>query len=283
MPTSHDDGTPIAMLDRVASLLDVFGARQALSLAEISRYSNVPRSSAHRILQGLVQLGWVERQGAKYALGLRMFELGSQAVRQRRVPEAALPVMADLHRRTGLTAHLSVLADTHVLHIERFGKWPNSGDCWQVGSRQPAEQSAAGRALLAQMDESAWPDFRFAVTSPYGIRNRAELDRNLATVRARGGVALAADGCEQGVTVVAAPIGVYEGGSRFALSLCGPTRSTRVEPVAAAVHSASWAICHALAEVSRSGGNLTRAAHRMVTPAMIHRTGETTVAAAGGR
>ncbi|CDO31717.1 IclR family transcriptional regulator [Mycolicibacterium porcinum] len=283
MPTSNDDGTPIAMLDRVASLLDVFGARQALSLAEISRYSNVPRSSAHRILQGLVQLGWVERQGAKYALGLRMFELGSQAVRQRRIPEAALPVMADLHRRTGLTAHLSVLADTHVLHIERFGGWPSQGNCWQVGSKQPLEQSAAGRALLTQLDESDWPELRYAVTSPYGIRNRAELDRNLATVRARGGVAVDAEGCELGVTVVAAPIGVSEGGNRFALSLCGPARTTRVEPVAAAVHSAAWAICHSLSSVPRNGARQVRAAHRAVTPAMIHRTAEATVAAVGGR
>ncbi|KHO25330.1 IclR family transcriptional regulator [Mycolicibacterium setense] len=283
MSTSHDDGTPIVMLNRVAALLDVFGARQTLTLAEISRYSNVPRSSAHRILQGLVQLGWVERQGGEYVLGMRMFELGSQAVRQRRVPEAALPVMADLHRRTGLTAHLSVLADAHVLHVERIGSWPSSGNCWQVGFRQPVEQSAPGRALLAQMDESAWPELRYAVTSPYGVRNRAELDRSLAAVRARGGVAVDAEGCERGVTVVAAPISASEGGNQFALSLCGPARSTRIEPVAAAVHSASWAICHSLSDVPRNGARQSRAAHRVVTPAMIRRNGEVTVAAAGGR
>ncbi|OBB12914.1 transcriptional regulator [Mycolicibacterium setense] len=283
MSTSHDDGTPIVMLNRVAALLDVFGARQTLTLAEISRYSNVPRSSAHRILQGLVQLGWVERQGGEYVLGMRMFELGSQAVRQRRVPEAALPVMADLHRRTGLTAHLSVLADAHVLHVERIGSWPSAGNCWQVGFRQPAEQSAAGRALLAQIDESDWPTLRYAVTSPYGIRNRSELERNIATVRARGGIAVDAEGCEPGITVVASAIGVSETGNRFALSLCGPAKSTRVEPVAAAVRSASWAIWHALSEVPHNGLGQARAAHRTVTPAMVHRPGETTMAAIGGR
>lgn len=283
VPTSHDDATSIAMLNRVASLLEAFGARQSLTLAEFTRYSNVPRSSAHRILQGLVQLGWIERQGAGYVLGLKMFEFGCQAVRQRRVPEAALPVMVDLHRRTGLTAHLSVLADTDVLHVERFGAWPSAGKCWQVGSKQPVEQSAAGRALLAQIDESAWPELRYVTTSAYGIRNRADLDRHLATVRGRGGVAVDAGGYEPGVTVVAAPIGVGEGGNRFALSLCGPTRSTRVEPVVAAVHSASWAICHSLSDVPRNGAGQARAAHRAVTPAMIHRTGETVVAAAGGR
>ncbi|WP_166908734.1 IclR family transcriptional regulator [Mycobacterium sp. DL440] len=283
MSTSHDDGAPIAMLNRVASLLEVFGARQTLTLAEISRYSSVPRSSAHRILQGLVQLGWVERQGVEYALGLRMFELGSQAVRQRRVPDAALPVMADLHRRTGLTAHLSILANAHVLHVERFGVWPSTGACWQAGFKQAVEQSAPGRALLAQIDESAWPELRYAVTSPYGIRNRTELDRNLDKVRARGGVAVDAEGCELGVTVVAAAIGVSEGGNRFTLSLCGPARSTRVEPVIATVRSASWAIWHALSDVPRNSASQARAAHRAVTPTMVQRPGEATVAAIGGR
>ncbi|OFB45746.1 transcriptional regulator [Mycolicibacterium sp. (ex Dasyatis americana)] len=283
MPTSHDDAAPIAMLSRVASLLEVFGERQALTLAEITRYSKVPRSSAHRILQGLVQLGWIERQGAGYALGLKMFELGCQAMRQRRVPEAALPIMADLQRRTGLTAHLSVLTDTHVMHIERFGMGPSSSRCWQVGFKLPVEQCAAGRALLAQMDEATWPELRYAVTSPYGIRNRAELDRKLTTVRARGGVAVDVEGGEPGVTVVAAPITLSEEDNRFALSLCGPARSTRVEPVVAAVHSASWAISHSLSDVPRHGASKARAAHLAVTPAMIHRVGETTVAAGGGR
>ncbi|OBJ91353.1 transcriptional regulator [Mycolicibacterium conceptionense] len=282
MPTSDDDAAPIAMLNRVAALLDVFGGRQAPTLAEITRHSNVPRSSAHRILQSLVQLGWIERQGAGYALGSKLFELGCQAKRLHRVPEAALPVMADLHRRTGLTAHLSVLAGTHVLHIERFGIWPSTGKCWQVGFKQPVEQSAAGRALLAQMDESAWPELRYAVSSPYGVRNRAELGRHLTAVRARGGVAVDVEGCEPGVTVVAAPISLNEGGNRFALSLCGPAKSTRIEPVAAAVHSAAWAICHSVSDVPRNGAGQARAAHRAVTPAMVHRLGETTVAAAGG-
>ncbi len=149
--------------------------------------------------------------------------------------------MADLHRRTGPTAHLSVLADTHVLHIERFGKWPNSAQLfgrWVPGSPQDRVPQAA--LLLAQMDESAWPDFRYAVTSPYGIQQPSGVgSKPRHGTRPRRRVAFDTDGCEQGVTVAAAPIGVHEGGNRFALSLCGPTRSTRIEPVAAAVHSAS--------------------------------------------
>ena len=279
----HNDVTPIAMLDRVASLLEVFGNRQSMTLAEISRYSNVPRSSAHRILQGLVQLGWVERQGLGYALGLRMFELGSKAVRQRRVPDAALPLLADLHRRTGLTAHLSVLSEAHVLHVHRVGVWPRTGDGWQVGCKQPVEQTAGGRALLAQLPETSWPELEFASATPFGIGSRRELDRDLDKVRLRGGVAVDVQGSALGVTVIAAPIGICDEKTQFALSLCGPSRTMRADPVIAAVRSASWAIWHALSEVPHAGGSRARAAHREVTAAMVHRAAESVAVGAGVR
>lgn len=271
MFTPREDQNPVSMLDRIASLLEAFGSRDTLTLAEICRYSNVPRSTAHRLLQGLVQIGWIERQGVEYALGLRMFELGSQAVRQRRVTDVARPLMADLHRRTGLTVHVSILSGAHVLHVERVGVGPTPGRCWQVGSKQAVEQAAAGRALLSDLDEADWPELDYATTSSYGIRNRADLDRDLVRVRARGGVAVDAEGCVRGVTVVAAPIGARQGGQRFALSLSGSSRTMRVDPVIAAVNSAAWEVWHALSGIPNHGAMTMRAAHRAVTPAMVHR------------
>ncbi|MEV5835405.1 IclR family transcriptional regulator [Nocardia sp. NPDC052112] len=245
---------PTAMIDRVTSLLEAFVGQRPLKLAEIARRVHLPRSSTHRILQRLVELGWVERHGYEYALGIRMFELGSQVVRQRTVHEAALPVMTELNRRTGLTAHLSILAGAEILHLERVGLWPNTGREWAVGARQPVELSAAGHALLASMDSDLWPDLPFASTPTcYSIRTRLQLERALQKVRDRGGVAVDAQGSALGVSVVAAPIGidVEEGRGRVALSLCGPTRSIKTDAVVAMVRSAAVDIWHAAAGVPR--------------------------------
>ena len=243
MSTAQSDDAPTAMIDRVASLLESFVGQQPLTLAEIARRSHLPRSSAHRILQLLVELGWVERNEFEYALGIRMFELGVQFTRQRGVHRAALPVMSELHRRTGMTAHLSMLTGSEILHLERVGVGPVNTAQWSVGARQPVVRTAAGRALLAAMRRDEWPHLNFAEpVTPYSVSSAAQLDRDLARVRDRGGIAVDAQGCALGVTVVAAPIGWHDDAGRFALSLCGPTAAIRIENAVADVRSAAAAL-----------------------------------------
>lgn len=240
MATAHIDEAPTAMIDRVASLLESFVGQRPLTLAEVARRSHLPRSSAHRILQRLVELGWVERNEFKYALGTRIFELGAQFTRQRNVHRAALPVMTELHRRTELTTHLSMLAGTEILHLDRVGLWPGNSTEWSVGARQPVARTAAGRALLATMQRDEWPPLDFgAAATPYSVHSVTQLDRDLERIRDRGGIAVDAQGCALGVTVVAAPIGTDDDGKRFALSLCGPTRIVRTETAIAEIRSAA--------------------------------------------
>jgi len=258
MPTAPSAEAPTAMIDRVASLLEVFDGHQRLTLAQISRRSQLPPSSAHRILQRLVELGWIERERFEYHLGIRMFELGSQVVRRDGVHQAALPLLHHLHRSTGLTVHLSALMGPDVLHLERIGAWPEAGDCWQLGARQPTVHSAAGRALLAQLDEAQWPTLTYpSPVTAGGVTSPAQLRDDIALVRARGGVAVDAQYCCAGVTAAAAAIGPPEGGLRAALSLCGPAENLPVDKAVAAVRRAAQDIWFAASGVTHRYGRTT--------------------------
>lgn len=243
MAMAQIEETPTAMIDRVASLLESFVGERPLTLAEIARRSHVPRSSAHRILQRLVELGWVERKQFKYALGVRMFELGSQFTRRRTVHRAALPVMTQLHRRSGLTVHLSMLVGAEIMHLERVGLWPSTSGQWSVGARQPATITAAGRALLATLSPDQWPELCFEdAPTCYSIHTRSQLVRDLDRVRNRGGIAVDSQGTALGVTVVAAPIATDDDEGRFALSVCGPTRTLGLESAITEVRGAAATI-----------------------------------------
>jgi DNA-binding IclR family transcriptional regulator len=243
---------PTAMIDRISMVLEAFVGQRPLTLAEVARRSNLPPSSTHRILQRLVELGWVERTGFEYALGLRMFELGSHVMRQRGIHEAALPVMTQLHRCTGFTAYLSTLIGGEVLHLERVGLWPAAGPSWGVGARQPAELSAPGHALLAAIPLDDWPDLTFdTATTCYSVKSQAHLARELERVRDRGGIAVDSQGCALGVTVVAANVDVHDDRGPIALSLCGPTKSVRTDAAIAAVRSAAADIWYAVSGVPR--------------------------------
>ncbi|WP_198653497.1 IclR family transcriptional regulator [Actinocorallia populi] len=236
----------MAMIDRVASLLEVFSRHHHLTLAQVSRQAHLPRSSTHRILQHLVELGWLERRGYQYTLGIGMFELGARAVQRSALHQAALPAMHALHRSTGLTVHLSTLVSSDILHLERIGCWPATGEGWLPASRQPAVHTAAGRALLAQLEEAEWPEPLFPPSpASHGLHTRTRLRRALDAVRDRGGVAIDAGGCAADTTVVAAPIGPPEGDLRTALSLCGPTGAVQMKQASDTVRIAAMDLWYA--------------------------------------
>src|SRR6201996_9686377 len=112
--------TPSAVIDRVSLVLDAFDGPGRLSLVQVGRRPGLPRSSAHRLLERLVQLRWLRRQGRDYELGMRLVELGSLTVHQDRLHRAALPFLHELHRATGLVVHLAVLDGADVVYLEKI-------------------------------------------------------------------------------------------------------------------------------------------------------------------
>ncbi|SEG92718.1 DNA-binding transcriptional regulator, IclR family [Thermomonospora echinospora] len=261
MTPSQAEQTPAAMIDRVSSLLGVFDGSRRLTLAQISRKAGLPRSSVHRILQRLVELGWVERHGFEYGLGLRIFEIGSLVVRQDGIRRVAVPFMQDLHLRTGLTVHLSVLRQTDILHIERIGGRPDDRDCWQVGARQPAQHTAAGRALLARLDPTELPDLDLsAPPTAYSVRSPAQLERELQKIRDYG-VAVDVHGMVLGFASVATAIGP-PGRSSAALSVTGPVSALKPDRLAAEIPATAasiWDAATAGRTRARSRSSVARA------------------------
>src|ERR1700760_1600806 len=138
--------TPTAVIDRVSLVLDAFDGPGRLTLAQVVRRTGLPRSSAHRMLERLVQLRWLRRSGRDYELGMRLVELGSLAVHQDRLVRAAAPLLSELHRATGLAVHLAALHAPDVVYLEKVGDRTLPT---RVGSRQPAHCTAVGKAILA--------------------------------------------------------------------------------------------------------------------------------------
>ena len=193
---------PTATLDRLSLVLDAFNGRDALSLSELVLRTGLPRSSAHRMLERLVTLRWLRRNGRNYSLGIRLVELGSLAVHQDQVHVASLAHLHELYRTTGMVVHLAVLDGPDVVYLEKLGGRLSAHVPTRIGGRIPAHRSALGNALLA-----------------YSGRNNAGdkliRERGYAVERSR---ALAGFGC------IASPIGPI-GEATTAVSICGPLRN----------------------------------------------------------
>ncbi|MYR06915.1 helix-turn-helix domain-containing protein [Gordonia sp. SID5947] len=225
MTLEMETSTPNAVLDRVSLVLDAFDGPGRLTLAQIVRRTGLPRSSAHRMLERLVALRWLRRQGRDYELGIRLMELGSIAVHQDRLHEAALPFLHELHRTTGFVVHLAILDGPDVVYLEKIGGTLAASVPTRVGGRQPAHCTAVGKAILAHSEDRA--DHRTpSIGEPliqktrYSISTRSRLDTELVKVRTHG-IAYEREESLAGIGCVAAPIGELDD-AVAAVSVCGP-------------------------------------------------------------
>lgn len=129
---------PLSVMGRALLLLEPFRTSNALTLTELASHADLPRSSAHRMLAQLVDVGWLHRRGTVYQLGPKMAELGSLALHHDRVHRASIAVMHRLHRETGATVHLTVLDGDELLCLEKIGgRWAD-----RLGTHSGRAQSA---------------------------------------------------------------------------------------------------------------------------------------------
>ncbi|MGI5164099.1 IclR family transcriptional regulator [Spirillospora sp. CA-253888] len=151
-----------SMLARAARILYTFAdASPELSLTDVVRRTGLPRSSAHRILDQLVQLKALERTGSRYRLGLGLVELGTLAAHQNHLRTTALPHLRALREATGAVVRLGVPDEHEVVWLEQIGALPgaDAGPAGTlVGGRQHTVWTAAGRAMLAYADRGLVED-----------------------------------------------------------------------------------------------------------------------------
>lgn len=139
---------------KVLAILAAFEASHyPLNLAEIAHRSELPASTAHRLIRELTDWGLLERTtSGRYQTGIRLWELAQTAGRQLR--EAARPWLQDLSAVTNQSAVLSVRQGRDSLVVERAHGNHQAARTSKVGARLPLHTSAAGKVLLAH--EAEW-------------------------------------------------------------------------------------------------------------------------------
>jgi DNA-binding IclR family transcriptional regulator len=179
------------VVSRVLHLLGAFTAqRPAMRLSELSRHAGVPLSTAHRMLNQLVDWGALERdEDGYYRIGLRLWELAALAPRGPGLRERALPYLEDLSQVTRENVQLAVREGSAIIFVEHIAGSSAVPVFTRVGSRLPATSTGVGLVLLAhapteiQDEVLAGPCERY---TPHTVTNPRVLRRMLADVRTKG-------------------------------------------------------------------------------------------------
>lgn len=116
----------------------------------------INRTTLLRLLHTLAMEGMIEiaGPGGGYRLGTGLISLASNAVFSRDLVQVAQPVLKNLARDLGLSAHLGILEGQHVVYLVRETPNLHLVSNVRVGSRLPAHATTIGRSILAELDFS---------------------------------------------------------------------------------------------------------------------------------
>ena len=246
----------VSVFGRTLLIIEAFGSDDvALSLADLSTRTQLPKSTVHRIARGLAERGWLERTGEQYALGIRLFELGQRVQLQRfDLHEIAIPFMEDLYEATHEIVNLGVLDGSDVIYLAKISGHRRVPIPTRLGGRLPAHCTALGKAMLAFSSDEVRSSLRGAelvARTPHSITDPAILENELVRVE-RDRTAVDREELIVGVVCVAAPV-FRDDVAVAAVSVTGP--KARIDPrrIAPAVQTAARGISRRLSRSVNMG------------------------------
>jgi len=208
-------------------LCEFSGDPPSLSVSDLSRRMDMPKSTTHNLLRTLEAMDFLKQDPGdkRYRLGPRLYELGMRFSHSTRLVTAALPHLKRLAAETKETVKLGVVSDNEILilsAIESPYQLHTRGD---EGLRAPLHCTGLGKAILATLpaervrsivQHKGLPRF-----TPHTIATVERLEEELERVRGEG-YTVDWEENELGVICVAAAIGILVDGTAAALSVSAP-------------------------------------------------------------
>ena len=220
-------------LQRGLAVLEAVAASgAAATLAELARRTGLHRSTAHHLLQTLVEDGWLRQDpnSRRYELAAKLFRLTERSWTPEQLGALAKPYLAALTAETGEGTSCAAWRDGGVEIVAKHDPEGPVQVVQRPGGARPVHATAVGKAIVAFLPEveraGALDRLRYERYTQRTIVTREGLEAELGRIRAQG---VAPDDEEHldGIRCIAAPIFGYRGvlGS---LCLLGPkSRMTR--------------------------------------------------------
>jgi DNA-binding IclR family transcriptional regulator len=183
----------VPSLRRAIQALDMLAcSTDGLSLAEMSKRLNTPKSTLFRIMVTLQDHSLVNQdKGRKvFSLGMKLVEWGHAALERVDLKQIAHPFLEQLAQETRESFYLGVLDNLEVILIDRA----DTPEMWRIvarlGSRSPLHVTATGQVLISE----AAPEVVDRVIERTGLKkytdktivNAAQFRKRLDQVRKLG-------------------------------------------------------------------------------------------------
>jgi DNA-binding IclR family transcriptional regulator len=144
-------------INRAAAVLRILAVNGAhgVSLREVSRLTDLPKSTAHRVLSALVDEGFAERarDSQLYRLGIEIVALSAASGADHDLRALARPALERISANLGHTAHLFIRIGYDVICLDQTDVGGGAAAVGGKGARVPLGISAHGIVILAFLND----------------------------------------------------------------------------------------------------------------------------------
>jgi DNA-binding IclR family transcriptional regulator len=201
---------------------------RGFTLSELAKELEYPKNSVFRIMNTLLNYGYVNRDAGslQYTLSRKLFSMAYGSVHESNLMENSMDVMRELRDEVGETVVISVMEGGEGLVLEQVqGLHPFRFIC-DPGVRQIPHTSASCKAIIAFMPDAErdrqLAPMRFKKFTATTITSRAAFLDELDQVRSLG-YAVDRGEYQDGVNCVAGAILGPHGNSIAAITVTGPS------------------------------------------------------------
>jgi IclR family KDG regulon transcriptional repressor len=224
----------ISTLNRVCLILNAFTeSERILTLTEISKRIQLPKSTTHRMLEAMECHGLIVREphDLGYQLGYQLIRWGTLALTNLDLRNIALPVLQSLSAETNENAVLSARYGYFAMWIEMVESRQPVRLAIRVGEPLHLHAGASAKVLWAFLPdmeiERILNGIQLTPLMPNTITSPEKMRDELRTIRERG-YAISYEETDFGAMGIAAPIYNHVGQPIAGLGIAAPV--TRVPP-----------------------------------------------------
>lgn len=168
-------------------------SKDGLSLNEIVKKTDIPKTTAYEILLMLMETQMVQSEEGKvrlYQVGLRSFLIGNHYVQNMDLIQVARPIVEETMKKLNMTVFIAMLDGNQIVYLHKSEPEYVPIYTANVSNREDAYCTSLGKAILSGMPESEQialiDTMKFRQRTSRTLMDKSSLLEDLKLTRDRG-------------------------------------------------------------------------------------------------
>lgn len=226
-------------VEKTMRLIEIMASHnEPMKLQYISEEANIPASTALRMLNTLLGMGYVNQNPhtLRYSLSLKFTYIGERVKQQVNITQTVHPYLIDLTNSIGECSCLAVEDGGEILYLDSFASQKSNilTTTQRIGKRAPMHCTGIGKLLLTNYSISELAAYaqntKLLPYTPNTLTSLAQISAELNKIKNLG-YAIDNEECDQGAKCIAAPIYDYTGKIIAGISITAPSFRLRQDSI----------------------------------------------------